>query len=334
MSCNSIYSIHETFYSSSLSSVISSLFLSLVLILSLVFGNLFLFNMQLFSLILFLVLWINDYCIENSFSFTRTEQFSLVYGIKIMILSEFLLFFACFWSLINFRLILNAWCLFFCFPLLSSNSFAIPYTNVILLLFSSLPIQSASIFYKIGLFNFCIEQISQTISCGITFLLLQIKEFLYSYLSISDSMIGSIFYFTTGLHGAHVFFGLLSFWLILMLILFSISLSLCFYFIYFYSFFPFIYLFIYSFIYLFIYLFINSYSLWCFLFNNELSFSISDRCFIFLQYASLYYIEFNTSMFFSVYYWHFVDVIWFFVFFMYFIHSFIYLFFYFMVSLF
>ena len=39
MSCNSIYSIHSTFYSSSLSSIISSLFLSLVLILSFSFIN-------------------------------------------------------------------------------------------------------------------------------------------------------------------------------------------------------------------------------------------------------------------------------------------------------
>jgi len=117
-------------------------------------------------------------------------------------------------------LISNAWCLFFCFPLLSSNSFAIPYSNVILLLFSSLPIQSASIFYKIGLFNLSIEQLSQTISCGMLFLILQCKEFLYSFLNISDGMIGSIFYFTTGLHGAHVFFGLMSFWLILMLMVF------------------------------------------------------------------------------------------------------------------
>ena len=220
MSCNSIYSIHLTFYSLSLSSIIFLLFLSLVLILFFNYINIIFIIVILFSFIFFLVLWINDLIIENLFSFTQSEQFSLVYGIKIMILSEWMLFFACFWGLINFRLISNAWCLFFCFPLLSSNSFAIPYSNVILLFFSSLPIQSASIFYKIGLFNLSIEQLSQTISCGIIFLILQIKEFLYSFLNISDSMIGSIFYFTTGLHGVHVFFGLISFWLILMLMVF------------------------------------------------------------------------------------------------------------------
>ena len=205
-------------------------------------------------------MWINDIIIENLFSFIIIEQFALVYSIKIMIFSELMLFIALFWAIINFKLILNAWCLFFCFPLLSSNSFAIPYSNVIILLFSSLPIQGASIFYKIGLFNYSIEQLSQTILCGIVFLILQIKEFFYSYISITDNMIGSVFYFTTGLHGIHVFFGLISFWLILMLIIIT---------------------------------------------NIK------------IKYISLYYIELNISMFFSSYYWHFVDVIWFFVFIIY-----------------
>jgi len=109
-----------------------------------------------------------------------------------------MLFLACFFTFFNFRFILNA--VFFCYPLLSSYSFAIPYCNLLILIYSSLPIQSASICYKVGLFMISIEQLGQTISCGIVFLVLQIKEFFYSYLSISDCIIGSIFYFTTGLH--------------------------------------------------------------------------------------------------------------------------------------
>ena len=86
-----------------------------------------------------------------------------------------------------------------------------PYSNVILLLFSSFPIQSAIIFYKIGLFMISIEQLSECIMLGVVFIVLQIKEFLYSYFVMTDSMIGSIFYFTTGLHGVHVLCGLMSF---------------------------------------------------------------------------------------------------------------------------
>jgi heme/copper-type cytochrome/quinol oxidase subunit 3 len=113
---------------------------------------------------------------------------------------------------------MSGFSLYFSLPLLSSYSFSIPFSNVLILIFSSLPIQSSSIFYKVGLFIQCLEQLGQTISSGILFLVLQIKEFFYSYLSISDCIIGSIFYFTTGLHGMHVIFGLIIYY-----ILFNIS---------------------------------------------------------------------------------------------------------------
>ena len=68
----------------------------------------------------------------------------------------------------------------------------------------------------VGLFIGRIEQPGQTIPCGIVSLVLQIKEFPYSYLPIPDCMIGSIFYPTTGLHGAHASLGLLHFYPILL----------------------------------------------------------------------------------------------------------------------
>jgi len=108
-------------------------------------------------------------------------------------------------------------------PLVNSSSFSIPFSNVIILLFSSLPIQATIVFYKVGLFFSCIEQLGQAVSCGTCFLVLQLKEFLYSFHSLTDCMIGSIFYFTTGLHGAHVLFGLLYFYLIL--VCFSLTFS-------------------------------------------------------------------------------------------------------------
>jgi hypothetical protein len=57
-------------------------------------------------------------------------------------------------------------------------------------------IQSAQTSYKVGLFLGRIEQPGQTIPRGPVFLVLQINEFLYSYLSIPDRMIGSLFYST------------------------------------------------------------------------------------------------------------------------------------------
>ena len=48
---------------------------------------------------------------------------------------------------------------------------------------------------------------SFSISAGFYSIILQCKEFLYSYFSLTDRLIGSIHYFTTGLYGFHVLLG-------------------------------------------------------------------------------------------------------------------------------
>jgi len=98
-------------------------------------------------------------------------------------------------------------------------SFSIPFSNLCILLFSSLPLQSGQIFIKIGFLNNTIDSIGQSLSCGLLSIILQLKEFLYSYFSLSDCLIGSIFYFTTGLHGFHVIIGTFLFFLILVWII-------------------------------------------------------------------------------------------------------------------
>ena len=97
-----------------------------------------------------------------------------------------MLFFACFRCLINFRFISNAFSTFFSFPLLSSYSFPIPFPNLPIPLFSSLPIQAAQIFIKIGFPHSAIEGIAHSLCFGTMSLTLQCKEFLYSYYSLSD----------------------------------------------------------------------------------------------------------------------------------------------------
>ena len=123
------------------------------------------------SLWIYIFNWLNDLCIESFFALTLTEQLSLIYGIKLLIISELMLFVACFWCLINFRFISNAFSLFFSFPLLSSYPFSIPFSNLCILLFSSLPLQSAQIFLKIGFINNTIESIAQSLSCGLLFII-------------------------------------------------------------------------------------------------------------------------------------------------------------------
>ena len=213
---NSIYSIHSSYYSPSLGATITSFFIIIRLFLSDCSSGSYWVIIVFFVFSALLSPRINDPPIENSFGFTITEQFPLIYGIKLLILSELMLFFARSRGPINSRFISNAFSLFSRFPLLSSYSFAIPHSNVIVPPFPSPAIQSAQTSYKVGSFIGRIEQPGQTISSGIVLLVSQIKEFLYPYLPIPDRMIGPIFYPTTGLHGAHASLGLLHFYLILL----------------------------------------------------------------------------------------------------------------------
>jgi heme/copper-type cytochrome/quinol oxidase subunit 3 len=71
------------------------------------------------------------------------------------------------------------------------------------------------IFIKTGLQIKSLEGIGQNIACGFLFIVLQFKEYIFAYFTISDTFYGSIFYFTTGLHGFHVFFGSIGFLILL-----------------------------------------------------------------------------------------------------------------------
>ena len=140
----------------------------------------------------------------------------MIIGIKLLILSELMLFFACFRILFNFKL-LSSFGFFiiyyYLFNFINCFSYAIPLTNLILLVCSSVPVHNSSIFIKQGIL-FCINSLSLIILFGLFFIFLQCNEFYYSYFSLSDCLIGSIFYFTTGLHGFHVLIGIHLFFII------------------------------------------------------------------------------------------------------------------------
>ncbi len=182
------------------------------------------------TVVILLLLWLSiiirlvDFLIEPFIALTIIEQLSLIVGIKLLLLSELMLSFACFWCYINFRII-GCILLLFYFPLLSSYSFPIPFTNPLIPLFSSLPIQCSQIFIKIGFLNYSIEGLGQPPSAGFYSIILQCKEFSYPYFSLTDRLIGPIYYFTTGLHGFHVLLGAFLFFITLFYIMFVFELS-------------------------------------------------------------------------------------------------------------
>ncbi len=93
-----------------------------------------LFILWLLILWLSIINWLVDFLIESFIALTVPEQWALIVGIKLLSLSELMLFFACFWCYIHFRLIEHILFLFFV-PLLSCSSFSIPFVNLLMLLF-------------------------------------------------------------------------------------------------------------------------------------------------------------------------------------------------------
>ena len=87
----------------------------------------------------------------------------------------------------------------------------IPLANVLILLYSSLPLQAAQIWIKKGVRSRTLECVAQAIGSGVLFLYLQLKEYTTAFFTISDSFYGCGFYVTTGLHGIHVSIGTLAF---------------------------------------------------------------------------------------------------------------------------
>lgn len=89
----------------------------------------------------------------------------------------------------------------------------VPLFNTSLLCCSSLSITLAHKGMIRGNFMNLLDGLLITIILGLTFLMLQINEYKSCMYNISDGAYPSIFYMLTGLHGFHVFVGLV--WLIL-----------------------------------------------------------------------------------------------------------------------
>jgi len=124
---------------------------------------------------------------------------------------------ALFSSAINFRLTVSGFFILAFFPLFNFSALSLPFSNLIILLFSSLPGQCCILFCKLGALILCLESIAQILLCGLVFLTLQMLEFFFSLYSLSDLFLGSIFYFTTSIHGFHVIAGCIG-WLLIILL--------------------------------------------------------------------------------------------------------------------
>ena len=155
----------------------------------------------------------NDIAIENDWGLTNVESSGYYYSINGFIAIELMLFLGLIIAVLHWRLTIPNWIMLNVMPNYLIYSLAIPFSNLLMLIISSIPIQCLQLMVKIGFMVPFIESLAQLIAISIIFIELQLKEFMFSNYSISDSIIGSLNYSATTLHGLHVIIGSIN-WLI------------------------------------------------------------------------------------------------------------------------
>jgi cytochrome c oxidase subunit 3 len=158
-----------------------------------------------------MALWFRDIVVESTYLGHHTEQVKrgITLGVALFILSELMAFFSIFWAYFHSSLspsveIGVTW------PPMGItilDPFAIPLLNTILLLSSGAFITYAHHALIKGNRRDAILGIILTIIFAIIFTALQYYEYAEAGFSIADSVYGTLFFCSTGLHGAHVILG-------------------------------------------------------------------------------------------------------------------------------
>lgn len=183
------------------------LYISICLI-TLILGSL----LPLVVLLLITIVWFRDIIRESKQGFhTVVVQKGLRLSFIIFLITEIMLFFSFFWSYFHSSLS-PAIGIGLIWPPVGIE--AIQYTSIPLL--GSLLLLSSGFFVTLSHHAFlasnkslCLTHGFITVLLGSLFALLQLTEYSFGTFTISDSVFGSVFYMTTGLHGIHVIVGII-----------------------------------------------------------------------------------------------------------------------------
>lgn len=160
-----------------------------------------------------MALWFRDIIVESTYLGHHTEQVKrgLIIGVGLFILSELMAFISIFWAYFHSSLspsveIGGSWPPF---GITTLDPFAIPLLNTILLLSSGAFITFAHHALIKGNRRYAILGTILTIIFAILFTALQYYEYAEAGFTIADSIFGTVFFCSTGLHGFHVIVGTL-----------------------------------------------------------------------------------------------------------------------------
>jgi|ERR1700742_368841 len=160
-----------------------------------------------------MILWFRDVITESTYLGDHTSQVQkgLTIGVALFIVSEVFAFLSVFWAYFHSSLaptidIGSTWPPQGITPL---DPFAIPLLNTILLLSSGATITYAHHSLIQGKRNGAIIGTFMTIIFAVVFTALQYIEYQQAGFTIADSVFGTVFFASTGLHGLHVIVGTL-----------------------------------------------------------------------------------------------------------------------------
>jgi len=173
--------------------------------------GLVLFTLGLFLLISTMAIWWRDVIREAMLEGHHTSYVrkGLKLGMILFIASEAMLFFAFFWAFFHSSLnpTIEIGCIWPPKGIIAINPWHIPLLNTLVLVTSGAYITWSHYAILAGYRKESIEALIYTIILAAFFTLLQYYEYCVAPFNISDSVYGSVFYMTTGLHGSHVLIG-------------------------------------------------------------------------------------------------------------------------------
>jgi cytochrome c oxidase subunit 3 len=160
-----------------------------------------------------MILWFRDIIIEGALlgNHTKEVQKGLEIGVLLFIVSEVFAFLSVFWAFLHASLapaieIGAQWPPRGITPL---DPFAVPLLNTVILLSSGALITYGHHALILGNRKAAILGVILTVVFAVIFTGLQYMEYLEATFTITDSVFGTVFYSSTGLHGLHVIIGTL-----------------------------------------------------------------------------------------------------------------------------
>lgn len=206
---NQIHPYHLVSYSPwPLGSSIASLIMTIGIVLSMNNYSKKILIVGIVLVLLTFILWVNDIITEGSLMGQNTSYVSrsITIGFVLFMISEIILFGSFFWAFIHLSInpsieLGNNW------PPIgieSVDSKELPLTNTVILLTTGATITVSHNKYLSKEYKKTIVYIVITIVLLIVFMAFQYIEYKYSRFTITDSVFGSVFYMTTGLHFIHI----------------------------------------------------------------------------------------------------------------------------------